>query len=241
MTLSLAFCSERRVVPTGETVAFGRDPNLNQYDVAVDEDNQFLHRRLGVVSHVGGLWWLSNVGSRTALRLCDRLGGAALTLPPGTSLPITFERCDIRFSAGRATYEIEVTVSPVSFRLPTAADGPLEGNTTSGSLRILPDDLLLILALAEPSLRLGGTAELPSNAAVARRLGWSEKQFDGRLDRLSAKLAAAGVPGFGARSRGLATGRRQALVDYAITTGLVNVDQLDQLPPWRSPSSEARP
>src|SRR5690606_40832093 len=60
---------------------------------------------------------------------------------------------------------------------PVTAVESAAGDHTLGAVPLTPSQFRLILALAEPTLRRSGTglSELPTNAAVARRLGWSAR------------------------------------------------------------------
>jgi hypothetical protein len=64
---------------------------------------------------------------------------------------------------------------------------------------------------------------------LALRLGWTLTKFNRKLDHLCAKLAREGVRGLRGGPDALATDRREALVEHAITVGLVSDDDLGLL------------
>ena len=91
-----------------------------------------------------------------------------------------------------------------------------------------PDQLRLVLALAEPALRgraRGGTA-MPSSGDAAQRLGWTTTKFNRKLDNVCQKLAAQGVRGLHGEPGRLASNRRARLVEYALAVRLVTRDDL---------------
>jgi hypothetical protein len=92
-----------------------------------------------------------------------------------------------------------------------------------------PDQLRLVLALAEPALRGGGRAgsTLPSSGDAARRLGWTTTKFNRKLDNVCQKLAAQGVRGLHGDPGRLASNRRARLVEYALAVRLVTGDDLE--------------
>ena len=98
-----------------------------------------------------------------------------------------------------------------------------------------PDQLRLILALAEPVLRGEGRASttMPSNHEAATRLGWTMTRFNRKLDNVCQKLARNGVQGLHGGPDRLASNRRARLVEYALAVRLVtpaDLVLLDQAP-----------
>ena len=86
--------------------------------------------------------------------------------------------------------------------------------------------------MAETTLRdPHAGADLPTNRAVARRLGWSITKFNRKLDNLCNRFATLGVGGLRGSIDHLATDRRRRLVDHAVESGLVSADELELLPP----------
>ena len=101
-----------------------------------------------------------------------------------------------------------------------------------GDIVLTDEQRMLLLALAEPTLRDPHVKQdLPANRAVARRLGWSITKFNRKLDNLCNRFAKLGVGGLRGSIDQLATDRRGRLVDHAIESGLITTGQLDRLPP----------
>lgn len=223
MTLTIDFCGECFAVNPGQVFSIGREG-----DLALD-DNQFLHRKFLRFANREWLWSVANVGSRLAATVADAAGYSHAWLAPGGEVPLVFERTAIRFSAGRTSYEVLCLLEDPVFsgsRSETAA----KGAATRGMQDISEDQRLLILALAEPAIRAGGTvSQLPTSAQAARRLGWTIGKFNRKLDLLCAQLANAGARGLHGSAGNLASGRRARLVEYALTMRLVSVDDLHLL------------
>ncbi len=222
--LTIEYCGEQYVVPTDREFSFGRSSDLEV------DSNRYLHRCMGTFRWTPTFWWLANVGSHLPLHLEGRAGGTSVTLAPGSSLPLVFGSCYLRFAAGGTTYELLVDAA--------ASIGPFEpplsraGETTvdASDMPLTPEQLLLLIALAEPRLRKGALADLPSNADIAARFGWPITKFNRKLDNLCAKFARRGVDGLVSSRRGAAQNRRSALVEHVVTSGLLTVDQLALLP-----------
>ncbi len=225
------FCGEIRQVDVGRSLTFGRAADL------VIDDNQFLHRRVGQLEHRSGLWWLDNIGTRIPLSVKDLTSRSQVTLAPGRSLAISFPSAAVQFSAGRSNYELEISV-PLPLDRPmlrlvgddeaasTATDG--DGETISlANVPLTVDQKLLIVALAEPTLRSGeADVETPSNRAAAHRLGWTITRFNRKLDNVCDRLTRAGVSGVRGQAGDLASDRRVRLVEHAVSSGLVTSDDL---------------
>ncbi|CUR58268.1 conserved hypothetical protein [metagenome] len=223
--LTLDFAGELHRAAPGEQLRVGRAG-----DVAID-DNPFLHRDFLVLDWANDLWWIHNVGSRLAAYLTDERSLMRSTLSPGGKVPLIFPRTLVTFAAGETTYELELAVPSVGY---DATPGQEPGGT--GQLTIAPgkfteSQLLAVLALAEPVLKREGTGsgEIPSTQAAARRLGWTPKRFDKKLENVCDKLAAAGVRGLRADRNGVAANRRRHLVEYAVSSRLVTPDDLPRL------------
>lgn len=199
-------------------------------DLAVDEDNPYLHRRLLVVSHSNGLWWLANVGSRLSATVSDADGRMQAWLAPAATMPLVFPRTVVWFSAGPTTYELELVLDapPYSPSAPVTAGAD---GTTIGRTTFTRDQLLLILALAEPALRRRGRggSTVPSLADAAARLGWATTRFNRKLDNVCQKLTKQGVSGLHGGPDRLASDRRSRLVEYALSARLVTVEDLPLL------------
>jgi hypothetical protein len=107
-------------------------------------------------------------------------------------------------------------------------DEPSDSSTTIGSLSLTLDQRLLILALAEPALREGvrGLTSLPSNAAAARRLGWTLTRLNRKIDNVCDRLTRLGVKGLHGGPGRLANDRRARLVEYALAARLITREDL---------------
>lgn len=229
--LELNYCGRPHRLEPGAELIFGRAGDL------VLDDNAFLHRQMGRISFVGNLWWLTNLGKAIALRVTDKASGSHANVAPGASTPLVFREFWIRLDAGKTTYEIDCLTNIPQAEQPLLDLLPDEDTTVdASSLPLTPDQLLLLLALSEPQLRRGRSASLPANSDVAHRFGWTITKFNRKLDALTSKFARRGVAGLTSAHGRPATGRRQALVDYALSVGLVRSEQLDLLPRGTSPA-----
>jgi hypothetical protein len=222
--LLLEFC--------GEVVAIDRDPFTigRDADYVIDEDNRFLHRQFISLHHQGGIWVLGNVGSQLTATVSDPGGLLEAFLAPGAVLPLVFGETVVRFTAGPTTYEFSIRMADPAF-VPTRVDESEIGDTTIGRVAMTPDQLRLVLALAEPALIGGGRAgtSMPSNSEAAARLGWTSTKFNRKLDNVCQKLAAQGVRGLHGEPGRLASNRRARLVEYAVAVRLVTKEDLPLL------------
>jgi hypothetical protein len=217
------------VLPT-QILTFGRVA-----DVVVDDANPYLHRIVGRFFWHGSHWWLENLGRTTELELVAD-GGALIRLPAPEpdGRPVVAALADsefrIQFTAGGFPYELlGVIGSPLA---PAAPPVAISGDTTAGygAIELTEDEHRMLLCLAEPCLRnpTAGPTDLPTNRAVADRLGWPASKLNRKLDYLCVRLSKAGVrglePGQGARGRAL--NRRWHLVEHAINARLVRPTDL---------------
>jgi hypothetical protein len=224
-SLVLDFAGEIFQVVPDETFIIGRQGQL-----ALD-DNPYLHRRFIVLSFRDGLWWVANTGTRLPVIVSDSHGLMRSVLAPGASLPIVFPEVLLTFTAGPTAYEIQIECAVDGFFTPAHRVDDVAGDTTVGPSRFTPSQRLLMLALAEPVLRRAGTgaSEIPASADAARRLGWNLTRFNRKLDNVCDKLTTAGVKGLRGDSEDQATNRRAALVEYAVSTLLVRIDDMPLL------------
>jgi hypothetical protein len=233
--LVLSYCGERHEIGVDREFTFGRSGDL------VIDDNPYLHRVMAVCFHRRGWWWLVNAGAHLPLQLQGLSGSSTITLSPGGSVPLVMGPTTVRFAAGGTSYELEIDVA-ADAELQRAVPS-LPGDTTidAGSTPLTADQLLLLVALAEPRLRKGPTADLPSNAELMERFGWSVTKFNRKLDSICSKFSRRGVGGLVGSSNRMAQGRRSVLVDYVIAAGMVTGEQLALLPPkqGRAPSRAA--
>ncbi len=223
----IEFCGvDTAVARTPFTI--GRDA-----DLVVDEDNRYLHRQFLVVDCHNGLWTIANAGTQLSARVSHQGGRVEAHLAPGGVLALTAS-ATVRFSAGPTTYELSLHVPTAPTAAPRlrAGNGAGTGDATMGRIALSPEQLLVVVVLAEPMLRAGhvlAAAALPSNVTAARRLGWTVTKFNRKLDVVCAKLADRGVRGLRGGSAGLASNRRARLVEYAVTAQLVTSSDLELL------------
>ena len=223
---SIEFCGTTTVVDR-QPFTIGRHA-----DFVIEDDNRFLHRHFLAVASQQGVWLLANIGDQLTATVSDVDGRLEAFLAPGAVLPVVFDRTRVRFTAGPTTYEFTICLAEPSF-----AAGRIEqqcsGDTTIGRVPMTPDQLRLVVALAEPALRGGGrtAAAMPSSGDAARRLGWTTTKFNRKLDNVCQKLAAQGVRGLHGDAGRLASNRRARLVEYALAIRLVTRDDLELLEP----------
>lgn len=224
MTVVVEFAGEVHDVAEGQTLRLGREG-----DVVID-DNPFLHRRFLEVSVEDGLVWLANVGSTLSANVADEQGLAQTWLSPGARIPLVFERTAIWFTAGATTYEFDVHNDRPHLRDAPQAAFP-DGETTMGRVTLTPDQLLLIVGLAEEVLRRGnrGAGSVPPSRTAAERLGWTTTKFNRKLDNVCEKLSKLGVRGLHGNADRTASNRRVRLVEYALAARLVTAADLAHL------------
>jgi hypothetical protein len=224
--LTLDFAGEIHHLNDATSFVIGREGDL------VIDDNPYLHRRFLEVRFEHNLWWLSNVGSQISVTVSDPAAGVHAWLAPGGRMPIVFPSTRIRFTAGPTSYELDLALSdpPYEFAAAAAKD---DGTTTVGRVAFTHDQKLMLVVLAEEALRRGvpGVAEIPSAAVAARRLGWTQKKFEKKIDNVCDRLASNGVRGLKGDLGNQAVSRRARLVEYALATGAVTVADLDLLEP----------
>ncbi|MGY3565752.1 hypothetical protein [Sinomonas sp. RB5] len=222
--LVVDFCGELYRPDPGGVFGIGREGDLEV------DDNPYLHRRFLEISHVDGIWWLSNVGSLLSATIADVSGGLQAWVVPGARIPLVFGHTNVIFTAGSTTYEFAVHVRTPAFRQHASPeeDGGAAGETTIGPITFTDSQKAVIVALAEPMLRRDGTglSSIPTSAAAARRLGWALTKFNRKLDNVCDKLDRVGVVGLRAGGGKLATNRRARLVEHAVSSHLVTAEDL---------------
>lgn len=223
-TLRVEFCGEWYDVGTEEPFYIGREGDL------VIDENPFLHRRFLAITHEAGMYWLSNVGNSLSATITDGTGQVQAWLAPGARLPIVFNRLQVLFSAGSTTYDFTIHAEEQYFGT-TPVTGTTTGETTVGPVHMTSSQRLLILSLAEDVLRQNspGRGEIPASSEAAERLGWTQTAFNRKLDNVCDKLDRIGVPGLRGGRGKLATNRRARLVEYAVSTRMVDARDLPLL------------
>ncbi|SFN93389.1 hypothetical protein [Mycetocola miduiensis] len=217
----IEFCGEWYDLTPGQPFFVGRESDL------VIDENPFLHRRFLSITLENELWWLSNVGNLLSATVTDTTGQVQAWLAPGARLPLVFPELQVLFSAGSTTYEFAIH-SESEFFGTTALTTMQAGTTTVGPVHLTSSQRLLVVALAENVLRQDspGRGEIPTSADAAARLGWTLTAFNRKLDNVCDKLDRVGVRGLRGGRAKLATGRRGRLVEYAVSSRLVDADDL---------------
>lgn len=207
----------------GETFIIGRNGDL------AFSDNPYLHRRFVLLSFHDDLWWITNVGTHLPLRVVDERTGATTVLTSEASVVIVSDRLLLVFEAGPTIYEIALTLANPP--RPPAAVEHRGRDLTARPGRMNSEQILLLVAMAEPLLRYPGTGldRIPSIQAVADRLGWPASKTNRKLDYLCQRLADDGVSGLVGDGRGLASNRRTRLVEYALDTRMITAESLVDL------------
>jgi hypothetical protein len=212
-----------------DTIMFdaGAATSTGNRRAANEDSNRHLHRQFLSVTQQQGVWLLANVGSQLTATVSDVAGRLEAFVAPGAVLPLVFDDTVVRFTAGPTTYEFSIHMPDPAFAT-AAAEPPEQGDTTVGRVAMTPDQLRLIVAIAEPALRGDGRAAttLPSNQEVARRLGWRLTRVNRKLDNVCQKLAAQGIRGLHGAPGQLASNRRARLVEYALAVRMVSRDDL---------------
>lgn len=227
--LTVDFAGELHTLRPGMTLEFGRGAEL---DV---DSNPHLHRRLGRFLHKSDYWFLANVGRSIHLIVIDTETLSQSTVAPGREVALTFLPATIRFRAGRSTYELLLSGSGSTSDLAASQPEPSDTLTASG-IPLTPEQRLLMIALAEPTLRAPENGvQVPPSRQAAARLQWSITKFNRKLDNVCAKLAKAGVAGLHGAPGALASSRRRTLVEFALQSGLVTADDLDLVDDGASP------
>lgn len=218
---TIEFCDAETVV-AHRPFTIGRDA-----DFVIEDDNRFLHRRFLSLTARQGVWLLANVGDQLTATVADAEGRLEAFLAPGAVLPLVFDQTLVRFTAGPTTYEFTIRLAAPVFTV-GVIDHAEAGDTTVGRVTMTPDQMRLVLALAEPALRGGGRAgtTMPSSSDAARRLGWKITKFNRKLDNVCHKLADSGVRGLHGCPGQLASNRRARLVEYALAVRLITRDDL---------------
>lgn len=223
--LTVEFCGEEYVIASDAGFSIGRSA-----DLTVDADNSYLHRRLVQLGWENGFWWVSNVGSRLSVTVSGDVGGLQSTLSPGATLPLVLPSSTLLFTAGPTTYEVNLTLETSMFT-PAPQFAADDGDITLGVVPLTDSQFQLLLALCENALRRAGSgaASIPTNVAVARRLGWSITTFNRKLDNVCEKFDRAGVSGLRGGPGRNAVGRRSRLVEYALASQIVRREHLPLL------------
>ena len=225
------FIDESHHLGEDDVLTFGRSG-----DLIVDADNPYMHRAVGsFLRHEQG-WWLRNDGRQIVLTIVDE-AGTQVTLRPGGAQLLT-SGGTVGFEAGISRYEVEFRlgddIAPVpSLLQATALDGP-DLTKDFARLRLNEEQRAMLALLCESRLRDPGASrhELPSNAEIAQRLGWTLRKFDRKLDYVCRRLAEHGLRGVRGAVGEEAADRREIVAHHLVASGqitLADVERLDDI------------
>jgi hypothetical protein len=232
--LKVEYCGEWYEVDPATPFVVGREA-----DLSID-DNPYLHRHFLTLYSEHDMWWIGNVGNLLTATVTDASGSVQAWLAPGARLPIVFQTMHVMFSAGSTTYDFTVYAEGTVYET-SAVMLRDAGTTTMLPVTLTSSQRLLILSLAEGVLteRIPGRGTVPTSAQAAARLGWSMTRFNRKLDNVCDKLDKLGVAGLRGGPGKLATGRRARLVEYAVATHLVGIEDLPLLDAPQGDDAEA--
>jgi hypothetical protein len=219
--LKIEFCGEWYTIQPGSDFSIGRES-----DLTID-DNPYLHRTFLRLYEDFGMWWIANVGNLLSATVADSTGTVQAWLAPGAKLPIVFQKMHVMFSAGSTTYDFTINAEEDYFNTSSSAS-TMAGTTTILPVMLTTSQRLLVVALAEGVLTqsVPGRGAIPTSTEAAARLGWSLTTFNRKLDNVCEKLDKIGVDGLRGDKGKLATNRRARLVEYAVATHLVGLDDV---------------
>lgn len=217
--LHIFFIDELTVARGEDVVTFGRSG-----DIEIDEANQYMHRVVGSFFGKDNVWWVANTSRHAHLTLVA-MGGRHTKLPPDSVSALSESSGVVRFDAGPSSYELGWTRPGQEPLMPPTVDDEDASDATTqfGIVPLNEEQRLLLVALSERRLldTSADPADLPANAAIAHRLGWSTKKLDRKLDYLCARLSSEGVRGLRGEKGFEAVDRRARLVDHAVSSGLI--------------------
>jgi len=227
--LHLFFIDELTLAKPGEVVTFGRSG-----DIELDEANQYMHRIVGTFFDQDNVWWLANKSRHGQLTLVGNTGRLT-RLPPDAVAAIAEPSGVVRFDAGPSTYELGWTLPGKDPMMPPVVneDGGVSIVTSQFGIVPLNEEQRMLLAALSERCILDSTApttDLPANAAVAHRLGWSAKKLDRKLDYLCARLSSEGVRGLRGEKGFEAIDRRSRLVEHVMSSGMITEVDVANLP-----------
>ena len=220
-SVRVEFCGEWFDVDGEAGFGIGREA-----DLTIDE-NPYLHRVFLRIHEEFGLWWISNVGALLSATVSDATGQVQAWIAPGAKLPIVFPVLHVMFSAGSTTYDFTVHTDQDYFNTASTARVNV-GATTIMPVTLTTSQRQLVVALAEQVLTqaVPGRGSIPASSDAAARLGWTMTTFNRKLDNVCDKLAKIGVQGLRGGPGQHATHRRARLVEYAVASHMVSVDDL---------------
>jgi hypothetical protein len=218
---------------------FGRGAPEDGVDLTLCDDRR-LHRHAGTIGVTDDGWFLTNTGARLRLLVRDRQGVGRDVLEPGEHRLVPWHSTVVEIVLGIDRVQLRVDrTAPIV----TTGDRP---TTAGGEVTVEPFELdrgaayfRTLVALCEPRLVDPHADWLPSDAEVAVRLNLSGREarhattrgVERRLAYLRQALGLRDTDEIG-RSVGLERRHGRAeLVEGAIATGIVGVDDLSLLGP----------
>ncbi len=225
--LHIFFIDELTVARSGDVVTFGRHG-----DIEIDEANQYMHRIVGTFFDQDKVWWLTNNSKHGSLTLVGNTGRLT-KLPPSAVAAVSEVSGAVRFDSGPSTYELGWTLPGFEPMMPPLSidqgDEDPDATTQFGVVNLNTEQRQMLVVLSERVLldSTAPTSDLPANAAVAHRLGWSSKKLDRKLDYLCARLSSEGVRGLRGEKGFEAIDRRSRLVEHALSSGMISRADLD--------------
>lgn len=217
--LEVEFMDEARTIKPGSALSFGR-----QGDLVVDDANPFLHRVVGEFRFESGAWRLFNRGTRIPIHLATD-SGSRMEVVSGGTIPVPLGVSRVLFEAGSARYALRCLQGDGDFA--DRSEAILEGEATTdwGIIPLNYEQRQLLLALCEEGLT-GALLQIPSNKALAARLGWSTKKVERKFDYLCQRYSEAGVTGLRGGAGLDASDRRRRLAEHVMRHKFVAVDDL---------------
>lgn len=189
--------------------------------------NPYLNRHVVGVMWNHGRWWLQSVGAWTSVRYGTTANPLASVLVRGEPVILAGGDTHVVFAAGQTEYEVAIRIPPVespTLTLPRMH----EGAETIGPRALTLEQLQMLVAFAEPILvrTCVGISEVATMRDVEDRLSWSTAKLRRKLDYLCQKLSEAGIAGLVSESGAPASHRRLRLIEWALSTGVIDRDGL---------------
>lgn len=228
--LAVSFENELvRLLAPEERLGFGRQAGL-----ALDPDNQFMHRTVGEFSNEADIWWLHNRGRRIAITVVH--GNSESTIGSFAKTPLFAGHSFTRFQAGPDSYELEIEVLEDEGTTDTADVVEIEGGTTLNlpTIPLNDEQRALLTALAEPRLaRSGDPLRIATTNELASHLLLTNRQIERKLDWICLRLDPSSVYGMKGAPGIEARDRRVRLIRYVLASQMITTDDLDFLRRYR--------
>jgi hypothetical protein len=236
----------RPAVPleAGASLSFGRSAPRPMADLVVS-DSARISRRAGTLEATPYGVLLTNTGSNPLL--VEEGGGGRHTLRPGQTHLLAAGRARVGFPGTDETFELELAVGEPAQDRPRPDEPTADRTRPAWSLAENTAYFACLVALCEPTLRHPGSPWIPTSQQVADRL-WecglipeprTADWVDRRLDDVREKLPIGERPWSAQRARQATreeqqqavarelsgaprrSGRKEQLVEFAITYGIV--------------------